>query len=48
MLLAMLKKTHADLELFALGAKTPDEKDMYSQNAKQLCQIIEQLKPFLP
>jgi uncharacterized membrane protein YcaP (DUF421 family) len=48
LILAMLKKTQADLELFALGAnQTPEEKKLYSQNAKQLSEVIAHLEPFL-
>jgi uncharacterized membrane protein YcaP (DUF421 family) len=47
LLLAMLKKTQADLELYALGTDSHEEKDTYSQNAKKLSQVIKQLEPFL-
>ncbi|XJZ28979.1 DUF421 domain-containing protein [Bacillota bacterium Lsc_1132] len=47
LLLAMLKKAQADLELFSL--ETDDEKaqEMYKKNAVKLQQAIDKLTPFL-
>ncbi|MBT2637965.1 MULTISPECIES: DUF421 domain-containing protein [unclassified Bacillus (in: firmicutes)] len=47
LLLAMLNKCQADLELFALGTESSSTKAMYNKNAKKLQEAIHRLKPFL-
>ena len=44
LLLAMIKKCQADLELFALETVRIKRKAMYNKNAKKLDQIIAILK----
>ncbi|MFC3885929.1 DUF421 domain-containing protein [Bacillus songklensis] len=47
LLLAMLKKCQADLELFSLGTDSQEAKDMYIKNAKKLSEALERLTPYL-
>ncbi|MBB6670547.1 DUF421 domain-containing protein [Cohnella nanjingensis] len=47
LLLATLKKTQADLELFAVATRSPDAKAMYERNSVALNQLIDSLKPML-
>ncbi|PQZ56715.1 hypothetical protein CQZ94_12245 [Bacillus sp. MYb209] len=43
LLLASLKKCHADLELFSLETKSQSASDMYSKNAKQVEKILNKV-----
>ncbi|WP_439874535.1 DUF421 domain-containing protein [Bacillus mycoides] len=43
LLLASLKKCHADLELFSLETKSKSASDMYSKNAKQIEKILNRV-----
>ncbi|WP_242308385.1 DUF421 domain-containing protein [Bacillus cereus group sp. BfR-BA-01524] len=43
LLLASLKKCHADLELFSLETKSKSASEMYSKNAKQIEKILNKL-----
>jgi uncharacterized membrane protein YcaP (DUF421 family) len=47
LLMAMLKKTHADLEVFSLATECEKSKKMYEKNAAIVQDIIDQLKPYL-
>lgn len=47
LLMAMMKKCQADLELFALETKSEKAKTMYNKNAKKLDEAIKKLKPYL-
>jgi uncharacterized membrane protein YcaP (DUF421 family) len=47
LLLATLKKTQADLEIFSLQTDGETAKTMYKKNAALLQDIIEKLKPYL-
>lgn len=47
LLLATLKKTQADLEIFSLGTEDETSKAMYEKNAKLLQEIIDKLTPYL-
>ncbi|MCC3375007.1 DUF421 domain-containing protein [Cohnella sp. REN36] len=47
LLLATLKKTQADLELFAGSTRSLDAKAMYERNSAELNRVIEALKPML-
>jgi uncharacterized membrane protein YcaP (DUF421 family) len=47
LLLAMMNKCQADLELFSYGTDSTEAKQMYKKNAEKLQQAIERLKPFL-
>ncbi|MDQ6599150.1 DUF421 domain-containing protein [Bacillus salipaludis] len=47
LLMAMLKKTHADLELFSLATNCEESKDMYMKNAAIVQNSIDQLAPYL-
>ncbi|MGG1399209.1 DUF421 domain-containing protein [Bacillus salipaludis] len=47
LLMAMLKKTHADLELFSLATNCEESKDMYLKNAAIVQKSIDQLAPYL-
>jgi uncharacterized membrane protein YcaP (DUF421 family) len=47
LLMAMLKKTHADLEVFSLATECEKSKIMYEKNAAIVQDIIDQLKPYL-
>jgi uncharacterized membrane protein YcaP (DUF421 family) len=47
LLLAMINKCQADLELYALETQTKSAKDMYDRNAKKLTKIADTLTPFL-
>jgi uncharacterized membrane protein YcaP (DUF421 family) len=46
-LLSTLKKCEADLEMFSLSTKAPNAKKMYAECAKELEQVIEEVKPLL-
>lgn len=43
LLLASLKKCHADLELFSLETKSKSSSEMYSKNAKQIEKILNKV-----
>ncbi len=47
LLLAMLKKTQADLELFSLGTDCEKSKAMYKKNATLVQEAIDKLNPYL-
>src|SRR5699024_7054520 len=47
MLLAILKKCQADLELFALQTENTESKQLYQENSKKLEQAISTIKPYL-
>jgi len=47
LLMAMIKKCQADLELFSLETKSDKAKAMYNENAKKLTEVIDTLKPYL-
>ena len=47
LLLAMIKKCQADLELFALETESDKAKVMYNKNAKKLDEVISILQPYL-
>ena len=47
LLLAMIKKCQADLELFALETESEKGKVMYDKNAKKLEEVISILHPYL-
>ncbi|MDQ0191405.1 DUF421 domain-containing protein [Alicyclobacillus cycloheptanicus] len=47
LLLASLKKMQADLESFALQTENPSAKQMYTENAERLQQLIDQMQPYL-
>ncbi|MDF2790660.1 MAG: rane protein [Neobacillus sp.] len=47
LLLATLKKTQADLEIFSLETQDKKSKAMYEKNAKLLQKTIDKLNPFL-
>lgn len=47
LLLAMLNKCQADLELFALATESSSTKEMYNKNARKLQEAIQKIKPFL-
>ncbi|WP_079509267.1 DUF421 domain-containing protein [Mesobacillus jeotgali] len=47
LLLALMNKCQADLELFAYGTDSIQVKQMYKKNAKKLQQAIDKIKPFL-
>ena len=47
LLLAMIKKCQADLELFALETESETAKEMYTKNAKRLKKLTERLSPYL-
>ncbi|WP_226606233.1 DUF421 domain-containing protein [Bacillus cereus] len=47
LLLASLKKCHADLELFSLETKSKSASEMYSKNAKQIEKILNKLTHLL-
>jgi uncharacterized membrane protein YcaP (DUF421 family) len=47
LLLATLKKTQADLEIFSLGTEDLQAKEMYKKNAKIVQQAIDKLTPYL-
>lgn len=47
LLFAILKKSQADLELFSLSTTNTDAKKMYENSAKQLLDIMKQVKPLL-
>ena len=47
MLYANIKKIHADLMSFSLECDNEDAKNMYSQNAEKLENLIKKLEPYL-
>lgn len=47
LLLATLKKTQADLEIFSLGTEDEKAKTMYKTNAALMQETIEKLSPYL-
>ncbi|MFD2444404.1 DUF421 domain-containing protein [Bacillus sp. CGMCC 1.16607] len=47
LLMAMLKKCQADLELFALETNSQEAKKMYNKNAKRITEAIHKLSPYL-
>ncbi|MCM2532083.1 DUF421 domain-containing protein [Neobacillus pocheonensis] len=47
LLLATLKKTQADLELFSLGTDCEKTKEMYKTNAVKVQEAIDKLTPYL-
>lgn len=47
LLMAMLNKCQADLELFALETKSEEAKEMYNKNAEKLQAAIDKVKPYL-
>jgi uncharacterized membrane protein YcaP (DUF421 family) len=47
LLLAMLKKCQADLEIFALETETSEAQDLYNKNARKLEEAIQKVKPYL-
>lgn len=47
LLLATLKKAHADLELFALSTENELSKQMYLKNSKNINQVIDNVERFL-
>lgn len=47
MLYASLQKTQADLMSFSLDCDDKEAKNMYSENAKKLDQILKKLEPYL-
>ena len=47
LLLAMIKKCQADLELFALETESNDAKDMFNRNAAKLDHLKKRLSPYL-
>jgi uncharacterized membrane protein YcaP (DUF421 family) len=47
LLLAMLKKTLADLEVFSLSTDCDKTKEMYKKNAKKVQDVIDRLSPYL-
>jgi uncharacterized membrane protein YcaP (DUF421 family) len=47
LLMATLKKTQADLEIFSLQTESEKSKAMFKKNAALLENVIEKLKPFL-
>lgn len=47
LLLAMLKKTQADLEIFSLETNCDKSKEMYNKNAKMVQNVIDKLLPYL-
>jgi uncharacterized membrane protein YcaP (DUF421 family) len=47
LLLAMINKCQADVELYALETQNKSAKDMYHKNAKKLAKIADTLTPFL-
>ncbi|MFA4884627.1 MAG: DUF421 domain-containing protein [Desulfotomaculaceae bacterium] len=44
---ATLKKCQADCELYALGTKQPEAKEMYGKSSGILSEVIEELEPLL-
>ncbi|WP_141433554.1 DUF421 domain-containing protein [Bacillus sp. 03113] len=47
LLMTMIKKCQADLEMFALETDSDKAKKMYNRNSKKLLNVIEKLKPYL-
>lgn len=46
-LLSTLKKCEADLEMFSLSTTAPNAKKMYEECAKELAQVIKEVRPLL-
>lgn len=44
---ATLKKCQADCELYALGTKQPEAKQVYAESSKVLSEVIQELEPLL-
>jgi uncharacterized membrane protein YcaP (DUF421 family) len=47
LLLAAMKKSEADFEMFALQSNDENAKKMYNKNAKKMANLIERVTPFL-
>ncbi|UJL47771.1 DUF421 domain-containing protein [Virgibacillus sp. NKC19-16] len=47
LLLATMKKSQADLELFALATENENAKQMYEKNSKKMQQAIDMVSPYL-
>ncbi|MCQ6282784.1 DUF421 domain-containing protein [Bacillus sp. EB600] len=47
LLLASLKKTQADFEIYSLSTECEKSKKMYQKNAKQVQEVIDNLTPYL-
>lgn len=47
LLMAMIKKSQADLELFALETQSKNAKNMYNKSARRLQEVIDKLQPYL-
>lgn len=47
LILSMMKKCQANLELFALGTEAQEAKQMYSNNSKKLQEAIDKVTPIL-
>lgn len=47
LLLAMIKKCQADLELFSLATESEETKKMYHQNALKIDKVLNKLTPYL-
>jgi hypothetical protein len=47
LLLATLKKTQADLELFAAATRSAEAKQMYERNSRELADVVARLTPML-
>ncbi|MFE8702026.1 DUF421 domain-containing protein [Cytobacillus sp. FJAT-54145] len=47
LLMAMLKKCQADLEVFALSTENQSAKNMYNKNADKMNDVIKKLSPYL-
>ena len=47
LLLATMKKSQADLELFALATENEQSKQMYQKNSQKLQQAIDMVTPYL-
>ena len=47
LLLAMIKKCAADLEIFSLQTDSKSAQKMYERNTEKLNQIIQKLAPYL-
>ncbi|HWO97912.1 MAG TPA: DUF421 domain-containing protein [Bacillus sp. (in: firmicutes)] len=47
LLLAMIKKCQADLEVFSLETDSESAKEMYNKNAKKMQKALDQLTPYL-
>lgn len=47
LLLATIKKCHADLELFSLATENEEAKKMYKKNAEKVQKVIDKINPHL-